>query len=251
MQYVIGMDAGTHSIRGLLFSVEARQVVASSHCSYNRECDFEVQELDVDLVWTSFLQVHNELLAGLKEGDKVLSIGITHQRGTVVPVDENAKPLHFAFCDSDARYLSQEELNEFGLNASEYYQQSGCPFVSFNGLAKILWCHANMPELFKKAKAWLSLQDYLMSRLVGHIVQSEGSALRNGIYDIEHRRVAKELFSRTAINTDFLNVPVVKLGQSAGVVRSAAGLSRSLEGAKVIAVPGDQPAAGDGCGGSQ
>ena len=248
MQYVIGIDAGTHSIRGLLFSVESKQVMASSNCTYQRKLDLGIQELSLDLVWNSFIQVCNELSANLNEKDRISGIGITHQRGTVVPVDKNARPLHFAFCDSDDRYLAPEKLAEFGLNTRDYYRLSGCPFVSFNGLAKILWCHENMPLLFEKAKAWMSLQDYLISNLVGHNVQSEGSTLRNGIYDVNRRGVAMDLFGLSAIKTDFLNVPIAKLGQPAGVVRGTDGLPGCMVGAKVIAVPGDQPAAVIGAG---
>ena len=123
-----------------------------------------------------------------------------------------------------------------------YYQCTGCPFVSFNGMAKILWARFHAPALYEKAAAWLSPQDYLISVLTGHVTVTEGSASRNGCLLIRDRTLARELLP----GTPFLRWDCVPVGESCGNVSAEA--FAPLAGARIIAVPGDQPAAVVGSG---
>jgi sugar (pentulose or hexulose) kinase len=77
----------------------------------------------------------------------VAGLGITHQRGTVIPVDEDCRPLATAFSDSDTRALDAAGFLRQGIDPAAYYDVSGCPVVSFNGFAKVLWCRKTYPSV--------------------------------------------------------------------------------------------------------
>ncbi len=247
MSLILGYDAGTHGVRALAYDTDQQAIVAAASADYQRITAPGIQELEPRRLWQAFCEVTGRLAEALPEGAAAQALAITHQRGTVLPVDAALQPLANAMCDSDGRALTAAELADYGVSAAAYYRKTGCPFVSFNGAAKILWCHKNKPELYAQAAAWLSPQDYLASRLCGRLVQSAGSALRNGLYDIEGRQAAEGLFPALGANQPNLGLSCVEPGGCLGRVEAATELPL-LAGAAVVAAPGDQPAALLGCG---
>lgn len=242
MNLVLGLDAGTHGVRVLALDPVRRSVIASAGRDYPRICAAGVQEMSPEVLWEMCGLALSDVLEKLPAGAKVESLGITHQRGTVIPVDESGKALGPALCDSDSRAATAEELASLGLDAHTYYRRTGCPFVSFNGMAKILWARFYDPALYEKAAAWLSPQDYLITALTGRLTVTEGSASRNGSLSIQDRTLARDLF----FGARFLQHDCVPVGESCGTVSPQA--FAALDGTRVIAVPGDQPAAVIGSG---
>lgn len=236
-QYVVlGVDAGTHGVRALALDVADRRAVAQSVCAYSRISRGDTQTLDATALENAFFQALESLT--LPDGCRVEALGVTHQRGTVIPVDADCRPLAPAFCDSDNRALCGDGFLESGLDPQSYYETSGCPVVPFNGLAKILWCRRHMPTLYQKTAAWLSPQDYMLSRLTGRMQLTEGSALRNGYLDVEKRRLA----SFPGLETPFTRFSCTPVGGCCGKAADRPRIS-FLKDLPLYAVPGDQPAA--------
>lgn len=242
-QVVLGADAGTHGVRILALRLPDCAVVAQSASGYRRTLDDGVQELDARELEQAFFRALEAL--ELPADAEAVALGITHQRGTVIPVDADCRPLAPAFCDSDERALDEEGYRAGGVDPDEYFRRSGCPVVSFNGFSKILWCRRNAPALYEAAAAWLSPQDYLLSRLTGRLQLSEGSALRSGILDIERRALWRDLLP----GAPFLQLPCTAVGGDCGAAAAQwAGQFPALRRARLFAVPGDQPAAFLGTG---
>ncbi len=242
-QLVLGADAGTHGVRILALSLPDCHVVAQSSWDYSRTQGEGVQELDALALEHAFFRALEAL--ELPPESEIAALGITHQRGTIIPVDGACRPLAPAFCDSDERALDAAGYQTQGVDPKDYYLHSGVPVVSFNGFSKILWVRQHRPDLYRQAAAWLSPQDYLLSRLTGRLVISEGSALRSGFLDVRSRRIWKDLLP----DAPFLEIPCVPVGGHCGPVEERwAETYPLLRTARLIAVPGDQPAAYLGSG---
>lgn len=245
MNIILGLDAGTHGVRTLAYAPERQAFLAAAGRDYPRHSAAGVQEMSPAVLLETFRGTLGDILRQMPRDARVEALGITHQRGTVIPVDGGGAPLAAALCDSDSRAAAPEELRSLGVDPADYYRRTGCPFVSFNGMAKILWARLHAPELYQKAAAWLSPQDYLVSCLVGRVTVTEGSASRNGCLSVGSHRLDQELFP----GEPFLNHGCVPVGTSCG--QAADSWARdfpALAGAEVIAVPGDQPAAVIGSG---
>lgn len=245
MDVILGFDAGTHGVRALAYGPGERRILASAGRDYARRCAPGVQEMSPAVLEAAFRAALGDILALLPEGTRVEALGITHQRGTVIPADGRGRPLGPALCDSDSRAASGEELRALGLEPLDYYRRTGCPFVSFNGMAKILWARLHDPELYRRAAVWLSPQDYLLSLLVGRVTVTAGSSARNGCLAAGSQRLDRELFPGEA----FLEWDCVPAGRSCGEAgESWVREFPALAGARAVAVPGDQPAAVIGSG---
>lgn len=246
MKIVLGMDAGTHGIRAVLVDIEGKQIIGEVQEEYTRKKEISgIQEMRAEDLMAAFTSCVAKLGKFLPLGSRIYSIGITHQRGTIIPIDKELKPLAEAVCDSDSRAANVQMLSAYGLSRMTYYRRTGCPFVSFNGLAKILWCKKNRRNLYQKAYAWLSPQDYLLSVLTGKVTETGGSILRNGYYNIHKRHADEELFGTKT--PDFMKHFSVDPGIFVGTIKGD--WPDYLQGALCIAVSGDQPSAliGAGC----
>ena len=235
---VLGIDAGTHGIRILAVDAGDGSVIRNVTSGYERHIGKGIQELRAEDAVKALYEAFGKL--ALPEGARVSALGITHQRGTVVPVDADLSPVFPALCDSDERAAGPEGYRAAGIDPDRYYRESGCPVVSFNGFSKILWMKENCPEVFGRTAAWLSLQDYLLSVLCGRIRNTEGSLLRSGLLDIRTREPHAGHLGAAGISAE----RYIRLGESAGTPsEETAGRFPFLAGAGLIAVPGDQPAA--------
>lgn len=246
LRVLLGVDAGTHGVRILALRLPDLAVVAESAGIYSRTLADGVQELEAQALERAFAQALEGL--ALPPDTEAAGLGVTHQRGTMIPVDDQGRPLAPAFCDSDERALDAAGYRLSGIDPEAYYRRSGCPVVSFNGFSKILWCKKHLPELWRKTAAWLSPQDYLLSRLSGQPRLSEGSVLRSGFLDVHRRTVWRDLLP----GEPFLQLECTAVGQRCGTVSEAwSARYPLLRGTALFAVPGDQPAAllGSGAGG--
>lgn len=247
MEWILGVDVGTHGIRVLAYDAREHEIKLRVKAEYSRKNDEEgIQEMDAGDLWKTFLEVMGKLEPFISQNINILAMGITHQRGTLIPVNEKIEALAPAYCDSDNRALGVKDLNRLGVSHTSYYQKSGCPFVSFNGLTKILWCGKNDPKLFGETYAWLSPQDYLLSMLRKKLTVTEGSLLRNGYYDVHKRQPAYDILSDKT--PECLKHSCEPLGKPVGKIVEGEGIPYYLHNVRLISVSGDQPSGVIGTG---
>ena len=243
-RFVLGADIGTHSIRVELYDSSGKSVY-STRRTYERIIDSEGKaEQDPELWWYGLCECLIEIETKTGLLDSVLSIGITHQRGTVVPVDRDGNALFYAICDSDTRCWSQIEVMKDAGEDSDFYTETGMPLFPFVGMFKILWFKETHPELFNRTESWYSPQDYLVRRLIGEERLSAGSLSRLGLLNIRYPKKSSEWVKRY-IGIDYpRDERIIQIGDVLGEVTSSiSGVCGMLQGAKVVACAGDQSSA--------
>lgn len=249
MQIVLGIDLGTHGVRILAVDALGR-IHGQSVRDYERVVGAGgIQEQPMEPVRQALWAALRDLVTRLGPGKDVRGIGITHQRGTVIGLDEARQVIGNAICDSDTRSWKQARQLQEDIGTESYYLQTGCPPLPFNGLTKILYFLTDQPEQAGKVVTWASVQDWAVLQLTGNLKGSAASALRLGVLDVRGRRdYARNVLARYRISPthfpelcDFNTV----LGQVSEEASNQTGLP---VGTPVFPVPGDQPASVLGCG---
>lgn len=245
--YVIGFDSGTQSVKTVIFD-ELGNVIGQGrqpHTVSSPKPNWAEQSPDE--WWEAFCLSLKEALHDAQVSPRRISaIAMTHQRSTLIVVDEHCRPLIPAQVWHDSRPAEQVRWTNEKFGADRYMKTTGCmPDTTWWG-QKILWVKENMPEIFRKAHKFLTVHGFFVRKLTGE--WSDSYAAPSGVLDMASLR-----YSTTIL--DALGIPIEKLcslsspGEVIGRVSKEAAQGTGLpEGTPMGSGAGDQQAGGLGCG---
>lgn len=168
--YLIGVDIGTYSSKGVL--VKTNGAIVTSH-SVPHGMDMPRPgyfEHDADAIWWhDFVEICRELFRKSGISPKtVLGIGVSAIGSCVLPIDEAGRPLRPGILYGiDTRAGKEIEFLEKELGKDEIFQKSGAHLTSQASGPKILWIRNNEPEVYKKTRWFLTSEAYLVYKLTG------------------------------------------------------------------------------------
>ena len=161
-QYLLGVDIGTYSSKGVLVEANSGQVVAEKSIEHGLEMPKPGwAEHDADGVWWSeFCVITRALLerSGVRP-ETVKAVGTSGLGACALPIDAQGKPLRKAILYGiDTR--AQAEIDEleqiFGVD--KIFQISGMRLSSQSTGPKILWVKNHEPEIHREARYFLTSQ---------------------------------------------------------------------------------------------
>jgi len=207
--FLIGLDAGTTSIKGIICDTKGR-IIASEGKEYMLENGLNTCELNPDIYWETSLMIIKKLI--LKSNIPAINItglAISSQGETLIPIDKFGKALRKAFVWLDNRSGKECGKIESTFGRQKICEITGqCEIVPSWPATKILWMRDNEPDLFKKADKFLLVSDYIAYKLTG-VFASDESMLSSTLYfDIKKKCWWNEMLSFLGINEHQL--PLIK-----------------------------------------
>ncbi|MCK5851254.1 MAG: hypothetical protein KAH23_10090, partial [Kiritimatiellae bacterium] len=172
MEYLLGIDVGSSSVKSALFDTEG-QMVSLSIQEYELIIpEPNIVEIEPDTFWQKLKLGIADLLASSKIAPKqIKAMAISSQGETFITLDEKGKPLRRAIFWYDNRATEQSELLRDKFSLEDVYRITGMPeIIPMWTAGKILWLKQNEPEIFNKAHKYLMVSDYLVYRLTGKYV---------------------------------------------------------------------------------
>ena len=193
MSYVLGLDLGTSSLKGLLVSRDGK-AVASASAEYpvlNPAPGFSEQD---PALWLSAAEkVIKEIIKLVPAAkDKIEGISFSGQMHSLVLLDENNKPLRNAILWNDVRTTAQCAEITKTLGADLLKITKNRALEGFT-LPKILWVREHEPEIWKKAKKFLLPKDYLSFHLTGATQMEYSDAAGTLMLDIEKKQWSADI----------------------------------------------------------
>lgn len=188
--YLMGVDIGTFSSKGVLVDAASGEVVAS----HEIEHDISMPqpgwvEHDADKTWWGeFVAICRQLLASTAiDAKKIMGIGASGIGPCVLPVDAEGNALRPAILYGiDTRSSEEIAILEQELGRETILQISGSNLDSSATGPKILWLKRHEPEVYKKARWFLTSQSYLVLKLTGRAtVDAYTSSTYGPFIDIE------------------------------------------------------------------
>lgn len=192
-----------------------------------------------------------QAIAGLMsavDADRVAGIGITHQRESFVPVDQDNHALRNAILWDDVR--SQAQLDELGerFGHDELHRRTGRGPSLAQASSKLLWMVQHEPEVVARTYRFMDVHGFLAQRLTGRFTTSLASADSFGLTDVEREAWAEDLIAAIGLDPQQF-CDTVKPGEVIGEVTAEAARATGLPaGIPVVAGLGDGQAACLGAG---
>ncbi len=251
MHFILISDIGTTSIKTSVFD---EQLCCLGTVSGEYQIDSRpngVIELDPENYWTQFCNGVAQVCKQCKITPAAIErIGITTQGETLIPVDANGNNLRNAIVWLDTRAAEEAKEIAAAVDPDEFYQRTGivdCTAVW--PVCKLLWLKRHEPDIYKRTKSFLLLEDYMMMRLTGRFVSNKAVSCSSGYYDILNDRVWTEILEQ--FDLDAAKLPeILDCGTVIGAVlpevREKIGFS---EQAVVVTTAMDQVSSslGSGC----
>lgn len=250
MNYILALDAGTTSLKGVLFDA-AGNSLASELIEYDLEKPRpDVVELDSEVYWRALGGVVRKILAKSRvEPRQIAALGVTSQGETLTVVDREGRPLRrsIVWLDNRSRAEAHEIAERF--DGDELYRTTGQQEVLPTWpAARIAWLRRHEPHIFQRAHKYLLLEDYLIYRLTGRYATDRALNASTLYFDIAANRWWQPMLEYLGIGEEQL--PQLKSsGEPVGALSAAAAAELGLNAETiVVAAPIDQVAGAVGAG---
>lgn len=242
-QIVLGVDSSTSATKVIAFDAKGKPVAegANGYPLYTDKPGWVEQ--DPEDWWQAFVAGCRQVVSHAEvDIKKAVGIGLTHQRFTFVPMDNNLQPLRRAILWNDIRCNREAEYASEKLGKLHIFDRTGYPPGQWT-LYKALWLKNNEPDIYDKIFKLVLVQDYLIYRLTGKLVTLSGAGTMTGALDIENpNRWATDVITALGVREDIWIDEILPGGAVAGqVTRDAARETGLPEGLPVVTGAGDQP----------
>ncbi|MFX0106298.1 MAG: FGGY-family carbohydrate kinase, partial [Candidatus Hodarchaeota archaeon] len=176
---------------------------------------------------------------------EIISLSVTNQRETIVPVDKEGNPLHNALVWQDRRTINQVEYIKNKIGKDKIYETTGLTIDPYFSATKILWFKDEKPEIYHKAHKFLLVSDFIIHKLTGKFYTDFSNASRTMLFDISKLKYSEDIASGLEIDLDKMPEPL-KSGVDIGEVVT----DETLFDKKTLVVTGagDQQSAALGVG---
>ena len=250
MKYVLSLDAGTTSLKGVLFDTTGN-AVASGLVEYDlHKPRPDIVELDSEVYWQSLATVVRNILDKSQvDPQQIMALGITSQGETLTVVDSDGRPLRSSIVWLDNRSRAEADAIDREFDASEIYHTTGQQEMLPTWTAtRILWLRKHEPEVFRRAHKYLLVEDYLIYRLTGRYVTDQALCASTLYLDLTTNRWWEPMLKFLGITEEQL--PQLKpSGEQVGTLTKATAEQLGLSSDTiVVTAPIDHVAGAVGAG---
>lgn len=185
-EYTIALDVGTSSMRAIVFRNDGSilHTAASEYHTIFPEPSYVEQEPDT-WISTATDVLKRTAIYLTEESIAANAISVTSQRASMIPMGAGDKPLGNAIMWQDKRTIDicDRLIEMYGLQ--RFYRKTGLRVNPFFVLNKIIWLREERPEIFKKTKKFIGVQDLVLHHLTGEYVTDWTQASRTMLMNLE------------------------------------------------------------------
>lgn len=201
MNYYLGVDIGTSSVKSLLMNAEGR-IVGTSQAGYDIIKDnITYAEQDMEKLWTASKHTITDLIRKFPdESARIQGISYSGQMHGLVMVDGEGRLIRNAIIWADQR--SEKEIHKiYEIVGKETFQD-----VTLNSLStgflltSLMWVKKHEPENYDKIRYVMFPKDYIRYRMCGEYGTDMSDASSGAIFDTKKREWAWNLIDKLEID---------------------------------------------------
>jgi len=147
--FVASLDLGTTGCRTYIFDL-AGTIIASDYQEWESFYPTpSYVEQDANAWWNSIKKTIEAAIrkSGIDKTE-IVSVSVTNQRETIVPVDKEGIPLHNALVWQDRRTTDQCNQIKEKIGIDKIYETTGLTIDPYFSISKIMWFKEKKPEIY-------------------------------------------------------------------------------------------------------
>ena len=205
MNYSIGIDIGTTTVKCILFGEKA-QVIAEAGKEYGTllpEPSWAQQ--NPEDWWDAVVESIRIILAKswVKPQD-IKVISVSSQAPAVLPVTKEGKPLHDALIWMDRRSIEEYNILKATVGEQKIFDITGNRLDTYFTLTELMWFIRKHPEIMDKCYKVLQVNGYVNFKLTGEFTIDDTHASLTQIYDVHQKCWSKELLEAIGADEDLM-----------------------------------------------
>ena len=169
--YLLGVDIGTYSSKGVLVAGDTGEVVNSYDVEHSLSMPKSgwVEHDPEKIWWGEFVAICQNLLKASKINPKLIKgVGVSGIGICVVPIDEQGNSLRKGILYGiDTRASNEIKELEKQLGREDIFKLSASHLSSSVSGPKILWIKNHEPEVYEKTSWFLTCHSFIVFRLTG------------------------------------------------------------------------------------
>jgi len=206
MEYVLGVDIGTGSVKAV--AVNMQGIAFADHqlfYPYNSPKP-GYHEQDPELIAQAF----KDCIKGIvdKIGTSPQAVGLSSAMHSLIPVDEDCRPLGPMITWADNRAADIATRLRATPEGMSIYKATGTPLHAMSPLCKIIWIRENDQALFNRTHKFISIKEYIWYQIFGEFEIDWAGASCTGLFDIEKRVWHSAALETAGITETSLSTPV-------------------------------------------
>lgn len=204
MIYVLGLDLGTSSLKGILMD-ESGNILAEKSRDYplfTHKSGYSEQN-PRDWILACEQLFEDFILEIPTFSDRLVGISFSGQMHSLVVIDEEGQPVYPAILWNDVRTTKECQLIEKALGKDLINITKNRALEGFT-LPKILWLKNNEPKVWQKVKKIMLPKDYLSYWLTENINTDYSDAAGTLLLDIENKEWSKSILNKFNLSIDLL-----------------------------------------------
>jgi len=204
-QYLMAIDAGTGSVRAVIFDLNGHQISVEQREWTHLEDPRFPGSMDFDVAH-NFRLVLECVSGAIKKanisGSEIIALSTTSMREGIVLYDRDGKEI-WACANVDARAGNEvSQLMKIRPNIErDIYSVSGQTFA-LGALPRILWVKNNLPDVYEKTAAVTMLNDWLIYRISGVFALEPSNGSTTGMFDLKTRAWDPQIAKQCGLKDD-------------------------------------------------
>lgn len=200
MEYIIGLDLGTGSIKGIALNKEGEVVLkyTEAYPIYNTRDGYSEQEPED--WYNASIKVLENITKELG-GENLKAISISGQMHSLVLLDKDGTPIRRSILWNDTRTTAQCNyiMNNF---SDKIIEITGNKSLEGFTLPKLLWIKENEKENLDKTNKFCLPKDYLVYKYTGNICTDISDAAGTQMLDIAKGEWSEEIANILGLNLE-------------------------------------------------
>jgi len=238
-RYFLVLDAGTGSIRSIIFDTLGHQIAIAQY-EWEHIAETGVAgSMGFDFVrgWELARKCIRESIATAKiSASEIVAVSASSMREGIVVYDDEKREL-WGVANVDGR--SGEEVSylkkTFPSLEAESYATSGQTFA-LSAAPRLLWLKNNRPALYEKARYFTMISDWILFKLTGELASEPSNAGTAGAFSLKTRDWNKREFEQCGLKDLF--VPIRESGEVLGHINAKASEETGLSTKTLVIMGG-------------
>jgi xylulokinase len=244
---LLGLDIGITGCKAVAFGTTG-DMLAQAYREYRlHQPQPGWMELDPTEVWEAVKEVIGRVAASVP-GDPVQALSVSTHGESVVPVDEQGRPLYGFITAIDTRASEQARWWGETLGKERVFQITGMPLHPMYTVNKLMWLRQHEPRVYSDAHRFLCMQDFVFHQLGLTPTMDRTLAVRTMAFDVRRLGWSDEIMALAGLDRERMSRVWPSgqvIGEIAPSIAEELGLARGAVG---VSGAHDQPAGALGCG---